>query len=51
MIQVGKGSVGGLGAGARITPTAILVIKNGEVTMLPIKGKCNLETPINILYN
>ncbi|MBW9146736.1 sporulation protein [Clostridium sp. CM028] len=45
----GEGSGGGLGAGARITPTAILVIKNGEVTMLPIKGKCNLESLIEMV--
>ena len=45
----GEGSGGGLGAGARITPTAILVIKNGEVTMLPIKGKCNLESLVEMV--
>lgn len=33
----GKGS--GLGVGARISPNAIVVIKNDEVTLLPMKGK------------
>ena len=45
----GEGSGGGLGAGAKITPTAILVIKNGEVTMLPVKGKYNLESLIEMV--
>ena len=45
----GEGSGGGLGAGAKIAPTAILVIKNGEVTMLPVKGKYNLENLIEMV--
>jgi uncharacterized spore protein YtfJ len=45
----GEGSGGGLGAGAKITPTAILVIKNGEVTMLPVKGRFNLESLIEMV--
>lgn len=39
--QVGSG--GGLGAGVRISPDAVLIIKNGEVQMLPIKNKGNLN--------
>lgn len=42
----GKGADGtgsGLGMGARISPNAILVIKKDEVTMLPVKGKNNLD--------
>ena len=45
----GEGSGGGLGAGARISPTAILVIKNGEATILPVKGKCNFESLIEMV--
>ena len=39
----------GGGGGARISPNAILVIKKDEVTMLPIKGKNNLDNLINIV--
>jgi uncharacterized spore protein YtfJ len=35
----GSGSGSGLSSAAKITPAAMLVIKNGEVTMLPIKDK------------
>lgn len=38
-----KGEGGGLGAAARISPNAILVIKNGEANMLPVKSKANLD--------
>ena len=48
-LKDGEGSGGGLGAGAKITPTAILVIKNGEVTMLPVKGRFNLESLIEMV--
>jgi uncharacterized spore protein YtfJ len=43
----GKGS--GVGAAARISPNAILVIKKDEVTMLPVKGKTNLDSLINMV--
>ena len=40
----GKGASGeGIGAGAKITPDAVLVIKNNEVTMLPIKEGSNMD--------
>lgn len=40
----GNGGTGsGLGVGARITPDAVLVIKNGEVSMLPVKNRCSLD--------
>lgn len=39
----GSGSGSGLGSAARITPAAMLVIKNNEVSMLPIKDKWGLE--------
>lgn len=39
----GDGLGAGLGAGAKISPDAVLVINKGEVTMMPIKGKVNLE--------
>lgn len=37
------GTGGGIGMGAKISPDAMLVIKNGEVSILPIKQKHNLE--------
>ena len=48
-VKAGEGNGGGLGAGARITPTAILVIKDGNVTMLSIKGKANLENLLQMV--
>lgn len=53
----GKGSdnknINGDGAGgggaARITPDAIVVIKEGQVSMLPIKNKNNLEALIEMV--
>lgn len=43
------GNGAGGGGGARITPNAILVIKKDEVTMLPVKGKNNLDNLINMV--
>ncbi len=45
----GDGIGGGLGVGAKITPDAILVIKNGEATILPIKQKQNMDKLINMV--
>ena len=39
----------GGGGGARITTDAIVVIKKGEVSMLPIKSKNNLEALIEMV--
>jgi uncharacterized spore protein YtfJ len=40
----GNGGGGsGIGVGARITPDAVLVIKGGEVTMMPVKNRCSLD--------
>ncbi|MGI6451154.1 MAG: GerW family sporulation protein [Desulfitobacteriia bacterium] len=38
-----KGSGGGAGSGGRISPTAVLVIKEGQVELLPIKKGGGLE--------
>ena len=46
----GNGGTGsGLGSAARIIPNAIVVIKNGEVTMLPVKNKGNLENLLDMV--
>lgn len=44
-----SGSGSGLGACAKLTPNAVLVIKDNEVTMLPVKTKTNLEKLINMV--
>lgn len=38
-----EGLGGGLGAGARITPDAVLVIKGDRIQMIPIKNKGNFD--------
>lgn len=38
-----NGTGGGGGVGARISPNGVVVIKNGEVSMLPVNNKSNLE--------
>lgn len=43
------GAGSGLGSAARIIPNAIVVIKNGEVTMLPVKGKSNLDNLLKMV--
>lgn len=46
----GSGGVGGaLGVGAKISPDAVLVVKNGEVSLLQLKHKQNLEKLINMV--
>ncbi|MBP1743086.1 MAG: hypothetical protein H6Q58_64 [Firmicutes bacterium] len=39
----GSGSGAGLCTGAKIAPTAVLVVKNGDVTVHPIKERGGLE--------
>lgn len=39
-----NGTGNGGGGGAKISPNGIVVIKNGEVSMLPVKSKNNLES-------
>lgn len=39
--QEGTGS--GAGAGCKISPNAVLVIKDGEVSMIPLQGRGSLE--------
>ena len=43
----GSGAGSGLSSGAKITPTAVLVIQNNEVTLLPVKDKSGLENLLN----
>lgn len=43
----GSGTGSGLSSGAKITPTAVLVIKDGDVALLPIKDKSSLENLLN----
>ena len=40
----GSGSGSGVTSGGKITPTAVLVVRNNEVTLLPIKDKFGLES-------
>lgn len=43
----GSGSGAGLCSGAKISPTAVLVVKNGDVTVHPIKERSGLENLLN----
>lgn len=43
----GSGSGAGLCSGAKISPTAVLVVKNGDVTVHPIKDRGGLENLLN----
>ncbi len=40
---------GGIGIGAKISPDAIMVIKDGEATILPIRQKQDMEKIINMV--
>ena len=42
--ESGSGSGSGVTSGGKITPTAVLVVRNNEVTLLPIKDKFGLES-------
>lgn len=44
-----NGNGAGGGGGARISPNGIVVIKDGEVSMLPVKNKSNLEALVNMV--
>lgn len=44
-----NGSGGGLAAGAKVTPNAMVVIKNDSVTMLPISDKSNIESLLEMV--
>jgi uncharacterized spore protein YtfJ len=43
----GSGSGAGLCSGAKISPTAVLVVKNGDVTVHPIRERNGLENLLN----
>jgi len=47
-----KGSDGmgtGVGVGAKITPDAVIVIRQGDVTLLPVKSRTNLENLVGMV--
>lgn len=39
----------GLGAGAKISPDAVVVIREDTVTMLPVKGRSNIEKLVSMV--
>ena len=43
------GEGGGAGAGGKITPTAIIVIKQNEVSVLPLSGRGTMERIVEIV--
>lgn len=43
------GSGGGAGAGGRISPTAVLVIKGDEVSVLPLTGRGSFEKLVEMV--
>ncbi len=43
------GSGGGAGVGGKITPTAVMIIKNDEVSVLPLTGKGSLDHVVAML--
>ncbi len=48
--EKGNGGTGnGIGVGARITPDAVLVIKNDEITMMPVKNRCSLDKLVGMV--
>ncbi|BCV23852.1 GerW family sporulation protein [Gelria sp. Kuro-4] len=45
----GSGVGGGGGLGARLRPTGVVVIKGGEVSLLPLGGKGTLEKVVELV--
>lgn len=45
--EIGEGD--GLGAAAKITPDAIVVIKGESVNVLPIKGRSNMDNLLSLV--
>ncbi|AJA49372.1 hypothetical protein CPAST_c33060 [Clostridium pasteurianum DSM 525 = ATCC 6013] len=39
----------GLGAAAKVTPNAVIAVTGDKVTLLPISGKSNLDSLINLV--
>lgn len=39
----------GVGVGAKISPDAVIVIRQGDVTLLPIKSRTNLENLVGMV--
>lgn len=48
--EKGNDGVGtGIGVGAKISPDAVVVIKEGLVSILPVKNRTNIENLINMV--
>lgn len=48
--EKGNDGVGtGIGVGAKISPDAVVVIKEGSVSILPVKNRTNIENLINMV--
>ncbi|MDD4048939.1 MAG: spore germination protein GerW family protein, partial [Clostridia bacterium] len=43
------GTGGGAGVGAKITPNAIMVIKGGEVSLMPLKNRGSMEKVLEMV--
>jgi uncharacterized spore protein YtfJ len=45
----GNDGVGGAGAGAKIVPTAIMVVKGEDVSLIPLKDRDSLEKVLEVV--
>ncbi|MDD4146334.1 MAG: GerW family sporulation protein, partial [Clostridia bacterium] len=45
----GNDGVGGAGAGAKIAPTAIMVVKGEDVSLIPLKERDSLEKVLEMV--
>ena len=47
--KTGNNSGGGAGAGGKITPVAVIVIKNDEVSVLPLGPRSSIDNIMSLL--